>query len=281
MSDCDAIVDALTRTSPSEAQLLSSPHLDGCLSCRQLVSVDRALSYPSSAPIRQGAALLAALDRDMTPVHHRSALRRAVLPFGALLAVMVSGATLLGRPVATTALPWLASLAMLTWAGLGAALVLRRGPSGLGAPVRTRRAWLAGSGALFVLSTLATTRIIPRTLSTTKTLADHVGVSAVNAVSVTHDNPLGPMQNLGACASTSLIFAAVVAVGLLWSSRRTVPVSSGSMGAVVGASAGLAAAAALQLSCATHIAHALAAHGLPMLLATVLCTFIGRRALAP
>ncbi len=184
--------------------------------------------------------------------------------------------------MASTALPWAASLAMLTLACAGAALVLYRGPTGLGVPLRWRRAYLASAGALFVLSTLATTRIIPRTLSTTKTLADHVGVSAVNAVSVTHDSTLGPMQNLGACASTSLIFAAVVAVGLLLvSSRRTVPVSSGSMGAVVGASAGLAAAAALQLSCATHIAHALAAHGLPMLLATVLCTFLGRRALAP
>ncbi len=112
-------------------------------------------------------------------------------------------------------------------------------------------------------------------------IADHVVSSAVNAVTVTHDAALSPMQNLGTCASTSLLFSAVVAVTLLWSSRRTVPVSSGSMGAVVGASAGLAAAAALQLSCATNITHALTAHGLPLALATVLCTFVGRRALAP
>lgn len=281
MSDCDATLDALTRTSLPEAQLLASPHLDDCLSCRRLVSIDRALAHTPTPTVRPGAALLAALDRDMAPVRYRGPLERAVLPVGAVLAVMVSGATLLGRPVASTALPWVASLAMFTYAGLGVAMVLRRGPSGLGAPVNVRRAWLAGAGALFVASTLATTRIIPPTLSLTNPLADHVGVSAVNAVSVSHDATLGPMQNLGACASTSLLFAAIVAVGLLWSSRRTVPVSSGSMGAVVGASAGLAAAAALQLSCATHIAHALAAHGLPMVLATVLCTFIGRRALAP
>ncbi len=283
MSDCDATVDALTRTSPSEAPPpTASPHLRDCPSCRRLLSADRALRPPSpSNPIRQGAALVAALDRDMAPVRYRSPVERSVLPFGVVAAVMLSGATLLGRPTATTALPWAAAITMLAYACTGVALALHRGPSGLGAPVLWRRAWLAGAGALFVASTLATARDIPRAFFTQSLVAGHVGTSAVNAVSVSHHTTVGPMQNLGACASTGLVFAGVVALGLLWSSRRTVPVSSGSMGAVVGATAGLAAAAALQLSCASHVAHALAAHGLPMLVATVLCTFIGRRALSP
>ncbi len=280
MSECDAIVDALTGSTPSQT-LLTSPHLERCDSCRHLVSADRSLSLSPLPPIRQGAALLAALDRDMTPVRHRSDLERALLPASAVGAVMLSGATLLGRPVASHALPWLAAALMLAWAAAGVALVVRRGPTGLGASVRARRAWLAGAGGLFVASTLATTRDIPRTVSARNPIADHVVSSAVNTVTVTHDAALSPMQNLGTCASTSLLFSAVVAVTLLWSSRRTVPVSSGSMGAVVGASAGLAAAAALQLSCATNITHALTAHGLPLALATVLCTFVGRRALAP
>ncbi len=281
MRDCDAIVDALTEASPSEAIVRSAaPHLRDCPSCRSLLSLESALAR-GTGPIRQGAALAAALDRDMAPTRFRSPAQHSLVPFGAVAAVILSGATLLGRPMASTALPWAASIAMLALACAGAAMVLHRGPTGLGAPVRWRRAYLASAGALFVLSTLATTRGIPRTLSLTNPLADHVGLSAVNAVTVTHTPTLGPMQNLGACASTSLVFAGVVALSLLVSSRRAVPVSSGSMGAVVGASAGLAAAAALQLSCATHIAHALAAHGLPMLFATVLCTFLGRRALAP
>lgn len=281
MRECDAIVDALSEASPPEAIVRSAAsHLRDCPSCRRLLSLDNALAR-SAGPVRPGPALAAALERDMAPVRFRSAAQRSLAPFGAVAAVMLSGATLLGRPTASTALPWAASIAMLALACAGAAMVLHRGPSGLGVPLRWRRAYLGSAGAVFVLSTLATTRGIPRTLSLTNPLADHVGLSAVNAVSVSHAPTLGPMQNLGACASTSLVFAGVVALALLVVSRRTVPVSSGSMGAVVGASAGLAAAAALQLSCATHIAHALAAHGLPMLFATVLCTFVGRRALAP
>jgi hypothetical protein len=134
---------------------------------------------------------------------------------------------------------------------------------------------------LFVVSAFATTRDSTGALGSHSSVASHVGVSAVNAVSVSHEPMYGPMQSLGTCASIAIVFSVVVALSLLWASRRTVPVSSGSMGAEVGATAGLAAVAAMQPSCGAHVTHALTAHGLPMVVATVLCTFLGRRALAP
>ncbi len=282
MHDCDAVSQALTEgATPAEFPPPLASHLRDCSSCRHLTSIDRSLKRTPPGDIPQGPALLAALDRDMAPVRYRPVLQRAALRLGAVAAVTLSGATMLGRPTAATALPWAAAMAMLTVAGAGVALVLYRGASGLGAPVGLRRGYMVGASLLFVTSAVATTQGTPWTLRPASPMAHHMGVSALNAVTVTHDPSISPMQNLGTCASTGLVFAGVVALGLLWSTRRTVPVSSGSMGTVVGAAAGLAAAAALQLSCATHVGHALVAHGLPMALAMVLCTFLGRRALAP
>ena len=172
------------------------------------------------------------------------------------------------------------SFALLAMAAAGIGVLTWRGPAGLGVPVRWRRGYLTGSFALFALSLFTHAQPPSNTLHDASSIA-HMGVSAINAVADPHHEALGPMQNLGACASTASVFAAVVALAALWSARRTVPVSSGSMGAVVGAAAGLAAVAALEPACAASTTHALAAHGLPMVVATVLCTFLGRRSLAP
>lgn len=279
MSPCDATVDALC--GPPDAFRPDASHLRDCASCRRLVAAAPLLALKPARTVGQSVALRAALDRDLAPVRYRTPLERAALPVGALAAVSLAGVTLLGRPLSQQALPWVAASAMLAWSALGVGMVLWRGASGLGAPIVARRAYLAVGTALFVGASIATTQELPRTVAPARHLHDHMGVSAVNAVQHAHDTATGPLQNLGACASTSLVFAGVMAFALLLSARRTAPVSSGSLGAVAGASAGLAAAAALQLSCATHLTHALAAHGLPLALATLLCTFVGRRALAP
>ncbi len=279
MSDCDAIALTLLEGAPSPADRFSS-HLRDCTSCQRLARADRSLGSEAPEAIPLGDALRAALDRDLHPVRYRSAWERAALPVGAIAAVMVSGMTLLGRPPSADPAAAVASGAMLAMAIGGVALSLWRAESGLGVPVLWRRVWLGGAAGVFALSLLS--RMSPHGGPAARgpTLA-HMGTSAVNAVADPHHQALGPLANLGACASTASVFAGVVALAAMWAARRTVPVSAGSMGSVVGASAGLAALAAIGPSCAAGVTHTLAAHGLPAVMVTVICLFLGRRALAP
>jgi len=279
VSDCDAIALTLLEGAPPPADRFSE-HLRECTACRRLARADR--SFGSDAPdaVPVGDALRAALDRDLAPVRYRPAWERAALPVGAIAAVMVSGMTLLGRSPAADPAGAVASGALLAMALGGVALSLWRGEWGLGAPVLWRRVWLGGAAGVFALTLL--TRTSPRAgVAAGRGSFAHVGTSAINAVSDPHLQALGPLANLGACASTASVFAGVVALAALWAARRTVPVSAGSMGSVIGASAGLAALAAIGPSCAAGVAHSLAAHGLPAVMVTVLCLFLGRRSLSP
>lgn len=282
MSDCDALLDALAEgASPSSLPPSVAAHARRCDACRRALSLERSLAAPPPLAVTQGVALRAALDEDLSPVRYRSPFERSLLPFGAVAAVVLSGATMLDRPMAPTALPWVAAACLLAAACAGVAMVLHRGRSGLGVPVAWRRAFVGGAFALFGVATFASTRA-DAWMTPSRSRAGHVGVSAIDAMNGAHvDRPFGPMQHLGTCASTGLVFASVVALGLLWASRRTVAVSPGSAGACVGAAAGLAAAAALQLSCASSVSHVIAAHGLPMVAATTFGALLGRRALSP
>ncbi len=279
MSDCDATALSLLEE-PPPAPVAASPHLKQCTACRRLAAADRALGPGDAPPVSMGDALRAALDRDLAPVRYRPAWERAALPLGAIAAVTASGLTLLGRPPAAPTPAWVATGAALAMAVGGVALSLWRGASGLGAPVAWRRAWLAGAAGVFLL-TLAARGAGRGNAALHGPGYAHVGTSAINALADPHQHAVGPLQNLGACASTTSVFAGVVALAALWAARRTVPVSSGSMGSVVGATAGLAALAAVGPACAGGGLHTLVAHGGPSLLATVVCLFLGRRALAP
>jgi hypothetical protein len=279
VSDCDAIALTLLEGAPSPADRFSE-HLRECTGCRRLRLADQSFGSDAPEAVPLGDSLRAALDRDLAPVRYRSAWERAALPVGAIAAVMVSGLTLLGRSPAADPGGAIASGAMLAMALGGVALSLWRGELGLGVPVSWRRLWLAGAAGVFALTLL--TRMSPRAGAAAGVSSfAHVGTSAVNAVADPHLQALGPLANLGACASTASVFAGVVALAALWAARRTVPVSAGSMGSVIGASAGLAALAAVGPSCTAGVAHTLAAHGLPAVMATVLCLFLGRRSLSP
>lgn len=277
MSDCDATVRdifvGLERTR-------DATHLAGCDSCRRLMAVDEGLGAAPPAVPAMGEALRHALDRDHGPVRHRPAAERAIVPLGAIVAVTAAGFWLLDRPLRGSTEGWWASGALLAMAASGVALSLWRGPYGLGAPVLWRRGWLAAAAGMSGL-TLALRAGAQGSAAHSEARLAHVGTSAINAIADPHQSAAGPMQSLGACASATAVFAGVVTIAGLWSARRTVPVSSGSLGAVIGATAGLSALAAVGPGCAGGGVHGLVAHGGPALIATVIGLFLGRRALAP
>jgi hypothetical protein len=227
-----------------------------------------------------GASLRAALDRDFAPVRYRPPWERALLPLGTMAAVVGAGFTLLGRPPVASSSTWMLTAVVLALAVMGVVLGVWRGASGLGVPLRWRHAWFTSAAGVFSLLLVSRTGGQDVAATSDANLA-HMGTSTVNAVVDPHQLILGPMQSLGTCASTTSVFAGVVAFAAFWAVRRTVPVSPGNMGALLGAAAGLTALAALEPSCTGGVLHALVAHGGPALLATVLGLFLGRRALAP
>lgn len=277
MSDCDATVRDLLG-GPERAR--HAPHLAGCDACRRLAAVDEGLGEAPTVVPAMGEALRDALDRDHAPVRHRPAWERAILPVGAIAAVAAAGLALLDRPSRWSAEGWWASGALLAMAVSGVALSLWRGPYGLGAPVFWRRGWLAAAAGMSSLTLALRADTRGRAALSEARLA-HVGTSAINAIADPHHGTAGPMQSLGSCASATAVFAGVVTIAGLWAARRTVPVSSGSLGAVIGATAGLAALAAVGPGCAGGVVHGLVAHGGPALIATAVGLFLGRRALAP
>jgi hypothetical protein len=275
VSACDAVLDALSEGEAFSPSLAS--HLSSCKDCQKLVEADRALVPASWPRVRMSAALREAVEHDTAPVVYRSAWRRAALPAGAIVAVLVAGVTALRGSVTPMALVSAVVLAALSLVGV--ALVLYRGEMGLGPRPAWRWAFVGGASALFGALGFARASADVSPAAGTNWLASDpfMGATAIDAVTNGHTTS----SPYGTCASTGMIFAVVVGAGFLWSSRRTVAVQPAASGACAGVAAGLAAAASLQLSCPGGLGHHLAAHGLPILVTALAGAFLGRRALAP
>jgi hypothetical protein len=87
---------------------------------------------------------------------------------------------------------------------------------------------------------------------------------------------LGSLASGLRCFALGMLVAVPMVAVLAWSVRRSFPTGARSRGAVLGAACGVGAAVVLTLHCASPFGgHVALAHGLPILLATVLGALAG------
>ena len=145
---------------------------------------------------------------------------------------------------------WTALLGVAAW------LALSPGTRGVGRPVRWLRATAIGAPLAFVLLGLLW-------------LPPH-GKPAIGA--------LGPPDMLEGCFQIGLTVAVPTLLLAVWAMRRAFPAGAAWRGAALGAACGLGAVIVLLLLCGSPFGgHIALAHGLPLVIATVIGAWGGAR----
>jgi hypothetical protein len=265
MSECDMIENALLEgKSLNGAQ---QKHITQCAQCNELTATDHALSLlvaHTSGETQLPESLRAMVANHATPVASFSIWQRGAVPFLLVAAVLCAGMFLQPRHDLATQQNVTFYAALMVFATLVAAgiyTVLHRGSRGLGASLTQR--------VVALTSVLGLSELV-------LALTSHG--SAVSAGVQVHDL-------LFACAHCVLcgaLVSLVVAFGFFGVARRTAVTSPSLMGAVAGATSGIAGAMYLQVTCPNAtIDHMMISHSGPVILGAVMGALVGKRLLAP
>lgn len=263
--NCRDFTRQLSNSARRSPDLVS--HAVRCEHCRALLALNQQLpGYARQAPLAMSAELRGAMALETSILPRFSALRRALLPVAALLALTVAALLLAPRPDAH-AVPWRTSLSagvVLVGAFLTAiALLLARGRIGAGGFAVARYAFPpAALGAVLAVGWLAHETIPPV-------------ACPPRAIQVLLSEELAP--RLGGwvrhlpCTLLGLAVGLALTVLVLRSAASIAITTPRASGAVCGAAAGLAAAFVLFLFCPVHVLHhLLGVHAIPLLVCSAL-----------
>lgn len=263
-TECDLLLRALI----DEPALSSArrSHASHCARCAPLLAVPEALDAKADEVIAIGPALHEALQH-ASRVRRVSALQRAT-PTGLVVIATLGTASLLG---ATSARGWLNSLALISAAAVGFALVFWRGPDGLGSPARWRRGYSFAAAALLLASSASAVRVGSLRSMGASPWSPGTAARSTERLSGIDSGELA--ATVASCALVTVLSAMVAMLG----AHRTTPNRPSLSGSALGA-----AAALLGLSVSHHGAALPWWAQLGVLATSVaVCSRIGRDLLAP